>query len=479
MNKTYSGLHNHTGDSNMSLGFGDSSQKLETLIIKAKEKGLHSIAITEHEILSNHVEIEKLQKKHNFKIIRGNEIYLVTKEQYEILKSTEYTSKEHYFPHFILLATDEIGHEYLRKLSSRAWEKNSFLKSGIMRRPTLMSDLYEVIEEKGHLIASSSCIGGQIGKYFANDRPIEWNIEFIEEIKYIFGNDNFYLEMQPPLEKDNLQDRFNNYLIKLSKITNTEMIITTDAHYSGKELWELHKAFLLADRGKNDEDNIERLREIYGTAYLMDYEELKDYFMKVDFPLDEFEKAMENTIKISVKCKKYTLLKKQDVPVIKYEKYKVKEITDVLPNTGTFKTILEGNNKANKYLLWRIAKGLLLRKKYLLDYDISIKRIDYELQVMLEVSEIIQQSLTNYFITMEKIIEIIWDKNKGNSIIGAGRGSIGASDVAFALGIIQESPTNIQIMTGVELSVYRLMDKQRPELSDWSHYDTQSYLVAI
>ncbi len=235
----------------------------------------------------------------------------------------------------------------------------------------------------------------------------------------------------------------------------------------------------MADRGKNDEDDIERLKDIYGTAYLMDYKELQSYFDKVDFPLDKFKKAMSNTVAISDKCKEYTLLKKQDVPVIKYDKYKLKEITEVLPNKGVFKLILESNNKANKYLLWRIAKGLLLRGKYLLDYNKSIERIEQELIVMLEVSEIIQQSLTDYFITMEKMIEIIWDEKQGNSIIGAGRGSIGASDVAFALGIILESPTNIEIMTGVELNIYRLMDKLRPELSDWSHYDTQSYLVAI
>lgn len=51
------------------------------LIDKAIELGLAGIAVTDHESLGAHVELDKLQDKYrytnsDFKIVRGNEIYL-------------------------------------------------------------------------------------------------------------------------------------------------------------------------------------------------------------------------------------------------------------------------------------------------------------------------------------------------------------------------------------------------------------------
>ena len=73
------GLHNHTDYSNLRLR--DAIIKTEDLIWHAAELGHEVVAITEHESLSNHVKAEKIYKKvkekyPNFKLIRGNEIYL-------------------------------------------------------------------------------------------------------------------------------------------------------------------------------------------------------------------------------------------------------------------------------------------------------------------------------------------------------------------------------------------------------------------
>ena len=72
-------VHSHTHYSNLRLL--DCINKPKDLVNRAIEIGLAGIAITDHESLSSHIELNKYQKdiqKENpeFKIALGNEIYL-------------------------------------------------------------------------------------------------------------------------------------------------------------------------------------------------------------------------------------------------------------------------------------------------------------------------------------------------------------------------------------------------------------------
>ena len=76
----YFGIHNHTHYSNIRLL--DSINKPKDLIDTAIKLGLSGIAITDHECLSAHMEVNQYAKKikekyPDFKIALGNEIYLV------------------------------------------------------------------------------------------------------------------------------------------------------------------------------------------------------------------------------------------------------------------------------------------------------------------------------------------------------------------------------------------------------------------
>ena len=112
--KGYFGTHNHTYYSNIRLL--DSINRPKDLIDKAIELGLTGIAITDHECLSAHTEVNKyvkeIQKTYpDFKIALGNEIYLIDKLE---------PTKNYY--HFILIAKDAIGYKALKELSSQAWK---------------------------------------------------------------------------------------------------------------------------------------------------------------------------------------------------------------------------------------------------------------------------------------------------------------------------------------------------------------------
>ena len=102
----YFNCHNHTEYSNLRLL--DCINKPKALINKAIELGLTGIAITDHECLSAHMEVnqyakELREKNPDFTIALGNEIYL-----------TDTRDRGQRYYHFILIAKDAIGHRQLR-----------------------------------------------------------------------------------------------------------------------------------------------------------------------------------------------------------------------------------------------------------------------------------------------------------------------------------------------------------------------------
>ena len=194
-------LHNHTDYSN--IKFRDAISTTEGLIDKAIELGHSVVAFTEHDCICNAVKIEKyynkIKEKHpDFKVIRGNEIYLCRNELNE--ENFESTDK---FYHFILLAKDAEGYKQIRELSTRAWGR-SFVMNGLRRIPTYYSDLEEIVgANPGHLVASTACLGSAIGTQLLRYR-VEQSEELYNQIlnwclylRTIFGEDNFYLELQP------------------------------------------------------------------------------------------------------------------------------------------------------------------------------------------------------------------------------------------------------------------------------------------
>ena len=151
--------HSHSEYSNLRLK--DATNKIEDMINYVskdlKQKGL---AITDHESLSGHIDAIKIVQEgkkngtidEDFKLILGNEIYLINEEEMK----TKLENKEKVdFYHFILLAKDKEGHHQLRQLSSRAW-KRMFNHKGMDRVPTFKSDIEEIVKG-GHIIASTAC----------------------------------------------------------------------------------------------------------------------------------------------------------------------------------------------------------------------------------------------------------------------------------------------------------------------------------
>ena len=136
-------LHNHTDFSNFRLR--DSINTVESLIDYALELGHSGVAITEHDTIASHIRAEKyynkIKKDHpEFKLIRGNEIYLVRNG----LNGQNYKKETDRYFHFILLAKDLEGHRQIREISSRAWIR-SYVARRMRRVPTYYQDLIDII----------------------------------------------------------------------------------------------------------------------------------------------------------------------------------------------------------------------------------------------------------------------------------------------------------------------------------------------
>lgn len=160
---------------------------------------MKAVAITDHECLTAHVRALNYynskygDKKDEFKLILGNEIYLTR----EGLSAETHETGEKFY-HMILLAKDEIGHRQLRELSSRAW-KRGYVKF-IMRTPTYLSDLDEIVgANPGHLICTTACFTA--GTQVRTSKGYK-NIEDINSSDYILNRYGQWEKVNFPTQRE-------------------------------------------------------------------------------------------------------------------------------------------------------------------------------------------------------------------------------------------------------------------------------------
>ena len=466
----YTSLHNHSDYSNLRLI--DSINTVEGLIDRAYELGLKGVAITDHETVSGHVKaINHYKKKYKgkeneFKLILGNEIY-VTRSGL----NAESHQKGEKFYHFLLLAKDAEGHRQLRELSTRAWQRSYF--KNMMRVPTFQEDLVDIVgSNPGHLVATTACLGGYPGSMFAMNE-FEQITNFLSVMRDIFGSENFFIEIQPSHQEDQID--FNKHMI-INYWDEYNFVFTTDSHYAKKEDQEVHKWFLQSKGGEREVD------EFYSSAYLMDYDEVKSYFdYYISMPKIEIMK--NNTNRINNMIELYDLDHGQIVPKIKYEDRfddgKISKVAKLfieegLDNLPYLKYFMETDHPVDSYLMNLVMEGYH-DKIYDLDTEdekfVSIQermeRLNYELEQVRETSIKIDQPLSDYFITMAKMIEIIWDE--ADSLVGPGRGSAAGFLINYLIGITQLDPQAQELY----LPPWRFIHKDRPGLPDID-IDTES-----
>lgn len=447
---SYVSVHNHTHYSNLRLL--DCIIKPKELIDRAFELGLSGVAITDHESLSAHVEavqhFKKNYKDKNFKLILGNEIYL-----------NEDRGMGGKYPHFLLMAKNQMGHQALRELSSIAWSQ-SYFDRGMERVPVTKNELRDICNKyPGALIATTACIGGELSQYILKlnsadeaDVPI-WKqkiVDFIHFLKECFGDD-LLLEIAP---NSSLEQRSVNQRMKsISEFFNIPMIFATDSHYLNQDDRAIHKAFLNSKGGEREVD------DFYSSAYMMSESEVWEY-LKDDFTQEEFDQMVQNSKSILDKVESYDLFKNQIIPTIEVSvQYTDKTVVGGYENL--MKMFISESDQDQYWARKCIEK---LKEKSLLN-DTYLKRLDEEARELLGISETLNIRMTSYYNTMAKIIDIVW--NEGDSLVGVARGSATGFLSCYLLGITQLDPIKWK------LPHWRHLTATRPELPDID-FDTQA-----
>ena len=394
--------------------------------------GHECVAITDHETISSYIKAEKYYKKikdkhPDFKLIRGNEIYLTRND----LNANNYDkTKDRYF-HFILLCKDLEGYHQICELSTRAW-KRSYVSRRLRRRPTYYRDLKEIVKpNQGHLIASSACLGSQLDKFLlqymdTDDREYfrtaeQWCL-YIEDI---FGKGNFYLEMQPSNNKE--QVFVNKCLLEISEELEIPYIITTDSHYLRPEDAFIHETFLNAQDGERE------VRSFYETTYMMTDDEIRSFFPYLND--EEIEEAYKNIREIKDRCEDFSILKPLEIPELPWREFKEFDTEDMsyylhkMPALGKF---VVSKHKADNVLVDALINGI--KEHPDLQNDEAYAALDECLEMTWTSSEVNNARWSAYFLNLQKIIDECW--NAGTLVMPA-RGSGGGFLLLYALDIIQ------------------------------------------
>lgn len=386
---SFTHLHLHTGYSLL-----DGSSKIPELVRRVKELGMDACAITDHGVMYGVIEFYKACKAEGIKPIIGCEVYVAPGSRFE--KGKEKSAER--YNHLILLAENDTGHKNLMKLVSRGFTEGFYYKPRVDYE--LLSEYHEGI------IASSACLAGIVPTKLRNG-DYEGAKEEAERLQQIFGENNFFLELQDHGLSE--QKFVNQGLMRISSETGIPLVATNDCHYLYKEDAEAHDVLICIQTQKNvyDED---RMKYEGGQFYVKSPEEMEEVFHYIP-------EAIHNTEEIARRCNVEIEFGKYHLPQYPVpEGYTSLSYLNKLCEDG-FKKRYEGVDADTE-------ASLRERLKYETDTISSMGFVDYFL--------------------------IVWDyinfAKENHIAVGPGRGSAAGSIVAYCLGITGVDPIRYNLL---------------------------------
>ena len=428
------------------------------MIDYAIELGHETIAITEHDSISNALKVEKYydsikQKYPYFKVIRGNEIYLCR----DGLNADTFIPGQDKYYHFILLAKDAIGHQQIRELSTRAWGRSYFARNQ-RRIPTYYSDLEEIIgANPGHVIGTTACLGGCLGTQLVrygeslNENLYAQIINWSNYLQSIFGQNHFYFELQPSGSPE--QNYVNTEIIKLSDKTGIPYIITTDSHYLKKEDAPIHEAYL------NSQDADREVKSFYATTYMMGTQELERCTLNSVITKKRIEQAYASIRQIKEMCEDYSIKKELVIPRLQWVEPEIKTIDSFwferIPHLEKFyNSDYEGDNILARTLVQKI-----MYEPEEFDNPKTYEAVEDCLEKTWTSSLVNKTHWSAYFLNLQKIIEECW---RAGTLVGPGRGSGVGFILLDMLNITQINP----LRETTETFSFRFLNPDRVSVLD-------------
>ena len=357
----------------------------------------------------------------------GNEIYLTRNG----LNAQNYNRELDRYFHFILIAKNSEGHEQIREISTRAWMR-SYMARGMRRVPTYYQDLIDIIgKNPGNVIGCTACLGGCLPTQLIRNRDtgapsMDLIKRWIQQMQGIFGVDDFYFEMQPSFNKDQIY--VNHKLVELGAELGIKYIITNDAHYLKKEDRPIHKAFLNSQNGDREVDSF------YATTYLMSDKEVREY-MEKEMGEEVLQSAYQTIEEIKDKCEDCSLKKPLKIPRLNWKNYNHLASGIWFARIPMLEKFVNSPYESDKHLAHAIVDKIYDSP------DLQNQEAYDEINACLEdtwiSSEVNGSRWSAYFLNLQNIIDCCWD---AGSLVGAARGSGMGFILLYVLGITQINP---------------------------------------
>ena len=371
-------LHVHTEYSLL-----DGACRIGGIMDRVKELGQTAVAITDHGVMYGCIDFYKAAKAAGVKPIIGCEVYLARRS---ITDRVHGVDNDPY--HLVLLCKDRKGYENLCLLVSEAFIHGFYGKPRV--------DLEMLRKYHEGLIATSACLAGSIPQHLL-DEDYEAAKADAMKLAEIFGEDNFYLELQDHGIPE--QRTVNQGIGRIARETGLPLIISNDAHYLRREDAVMQDVLLCIQTGKTVDDP-NRMKFQGEEFYLKSEDELRELFPGMD-------EAFENTCRIAQRCNLEFVFNEYHLPAF--------PVPEGYTNEAYFRKLC--------------ADGF--RERYP-DAPTEYKeRLEYEIGV------ISRMGYVNYYL-------IVWDfiryAKESGIPVGPGRGSGAASIVAYCMHITEVDP---------------------------------------
>ena len=371
-------LHVHTEYSLL-----DGACRISGMMDRVKELGQTAIAITDHGVMYGCIDFYKAAKAAGIKPIIGCEVYVTRRT---IADRVHGVDNDPY--HLVLLCKDRKGYENLCLLVSEAF------MHGFYGKPRV--DLAMLRKYHEGLIATSACLAGSIPQRLMEEDYDAAKANALE-LADIFGEDNFYLELQDHGIPE--QIAVNQGICRIARETGLHLIISNDAHYLRREDATMQDVLLCIQTGKTVDDP-NRMKFQGEEFYLKSEEELRQLF-------PGHEEAFENTCRIADRCNLEFVFNEYHLPSF--------PVPEGYTNEEYFRKLcMDG-----------------FRERYPEAPASYMERLEYEIGV------ISRMGYVNYYL-------IVWDfiryAKEAGIPVGPGRGSGAASIVAYCMHITEVDP---------------------------------------
>lgn len=358
----------------------------DDLVARAKELGYDSIALTDRHALYGAVEFYEAAHKAELKPIIGVIVSVAPNKH-----TDRRPNIDNHTSNLVLLCETNEGYQNLLKLISKSY------LDGFYYRPRVDKDLLR--EYHTGLIALSGDLKGEIPKALASHDQDRAG-KALNEYREIFGPEHFFLELVHHPESPS-QNEVNQLLTELGKRTDTQLVVTKEAHYLNPDDAEALDVLVCIHDGKTLEDP-NRMSLATVDLSLGGPDEIIEAYRHLP-------EAIENTRKIADRCNVHFELGKNHLPAF-----------DVPFGETEF-----------SYLQKLCDVGLEER------YGGTEKIREAKERLEFELATIERMGFAAYFLIVADYIN--WAKDHG-VIVGPGRGSAAGSIVAYSLRITNLDP---------------------------------------